>query len=230
MGIFDASPKPSEEQFFAELSQALTPHGFMVQPRSGGHEILSRFLPLKEFTAPEEYGSSVVGRIEGRDVGVTEYRYSSTDNEGNTSWSADYVAVVLDPNIQGVASIVNDWKHGTGGKILNAALWIPPFTIVKAIQLIFDSQNPDLVLGHGEFDSRYKVHAESKAVAESVFHQGFREALLQMDFRGRLEVRHGAMLFALHDTKFALDGLMKTLGHVPLLLAAALNRTPQGYR
>ncbi len=230
MSFLSPTPRPSEEERFAAINEALAPHGFMAQYQAGADEILRRFLPVKEFSAVEEFGSSVRAQIDGRDVGVAEYRYSTTDQEGNTSWSTTHVAVVLDPNIVGTASIVDDWKAGTGGKILNAALWIPPFTIVKAIQLLFDSKNLDHQIGDATFDNRYKVHAETPELASHVFHPAFREAILQMDFHGALEVRHGALIFSVKGAGFDPAGLMRTLGHVPLLIAGALNRTAATYR
>jgi hypothetical protein len=221
---------PTPEERFAAVQQAVTPHGFTAQYRGASDGILRRFMPLKEFSPPEAFEAAVLGQIEGRDVAVAEYATSSTDDEGNVSWTRSHLAVVLDPNFVGTASIINDWKFGTGGAILNAALWIPPFTIVKAIQLIFDSKNPDHELGDRDFDKRYKVHAESAELAANVFHPAFRAAILQMQFQGAIELRHGAMLFNVRGAKFDAEGVMKTLGHVPLLLHAALNRTATGYR
>jgi hypothetical protein len=220
MGFFG----PSREERYAQIAQTLSPYGFSLQPERGAAAVLQGFTPFELFRAPESYSSVVAGQIDGRAVAVAQYEYTSTDNEGNTSTISEHITVVHDHNIRGVAGLATDWTKTAVGAFINAALWIPPFTIVKAIQLLFDSKHPDREVGQADFDTRYKIRAVNDEVARTVFHPAFQQALLRCSFDGTLEVRHGALLYTLSGSTFDAPGLMRTLGHVPILLAGALNQ------
>lgn len=189
-----------------------------------GRDVLQSHLPIQGQVAPEDYGIAVVGQINERPVKVVTGAYTSTDNEGNTSTTEVILTIAEHPNVRGTAIIQRDWKHSTAGAIVNALLWIPPFTIVKAIQLIFDRNTPDLVVGDPAFDAMFKVHSESVALAQQAIPEAARRYLVESNFDGMIVARPGALIYRLDGARVDAESVLATLdAALPLIEAFSAN-------
>ena len=225
MGLFH----PSSEARYEEAARAIAPYGFVTDPARAS--LLRNFQPLAELSEPDHYKIAAFGRIEDADVAAFEYAYSYKDSEGRSHSSTRLVIVVAHPMIAGSASLSPDgreWDAFQG--VLDVIFWIPPFTFLKAIQLLNESRNPDIVVGHAEFDRLYLVHAASEAAAREAFTAELRDLLPRIGFRGTLELRPGYLLFTVHGARFDEQTLPNALGHVAPLLAALVRPDDYPYR
>lgn len=218
MGIF-TKPKPREQRH-DEIRQVAATLGFEVVPPETAYALLAPHLPKLEQKVPESYGIGVVGKVDGHELVVVTGEYTTTDNEGNTSTTDVLLTVATHPYIQGTAVMYRDWKHSTAGAIVNKLLWIPPFTIVKMIQLVFDSQKPDLVIGDPAFDSMFKVHSESVELAQRGIPAAARRALVESNFDGTIVARPGVLIYQLDGARVDGESVRATIAAAGPLLAA----------
>lgn len=209
----------ARDERLAAAAAALAPFGFAFHP--GAAEGVRRYLPLREAAAPEVLVTACFGRIEDARVEAYEYDVSDLDSEGNRTWSTVTLVAVHHPAIPGGASVRPDWKQwSTAAAIIDAVFWIPPFTILKLFQFALAAQNPDRVVGDAEFDRLYLVRARSDAEARAALTPALRRALLQLHFRGTLELRPGLLLYTPDDYRFDGASAVSALGVATVLLGA----------
>lgn len=218
MGVF-TRPKPREQRI-AEISEAAAAHGFAVVPPNEAYELLAPHIPKLQQTVPDSYGVGLVGKVDGYELVVVTGSYNSTDNEGNVSTTDVLLTLLKHPYIQGTAVMYRDWKHSTAGAIVNTLLWIPPFTIVKMIQLVFDAHKPDLLIGDAAFDDMFKVHSESVELARQGIPPGARRYLFEAKFDGTIVARPGVLIYQLAGARIDNESLAATIAAAPGLLAA----------
>lgn len=218
MGVF-TRPKPREQRL-AEISEAATAYGFTIVPPNAAYELLAPHIPKLEQKVPDSYGVGLVGKVEGHELVVVTGSYSTTDNEGNVSTTDVLLTLLKHPYIQGTAVMYRDWKHSTAGAIVNTLLWVPPFTIVKMIQLVFDGQKPDLAIGDAAFDGMFKVHSESVELARRGVPPGARRYLVEAKFDGTIVARPGVLIYQLAGARIDVESLNATIAAAPVLLAA----------
>lgn len=218
MGVF-TKPRPREERL-AEIEQAVTALGYTVISPAAAIELLAPLLPKLEQKVPENYGIGVTGKVDEQELAIITGYYTTSDNEGNVSTTDVLLTIVKHPNIQGTAVMYRDWKHSTGGAIVNKLLWIPPFTIVKMIQLIFDSHKPDLAIGDAEFDSMFKVHAESVPLAQQAIPPAARRYLAESKFDGTIVARPGVLIYQLDGARLDVESVTATIAAAGPLLSA----------
>ncbi len=132
----------------------------------------------------------------------TEYEHDSRRVMGT-------LAIVQHPAVTERVDSLADWTATTGGAIVNALLWVPPFTVVEAFQYAARSQNPDHEVGHEAFDRRFLVHAESAESAQRAVHPSLGELLVASDFKGRLAMRPGAALVQFDPAPPGAEGFTK---------------------
>ena len=206
----------------AEATEALAPYGFDVEHR--GATALSAWLPLGIFAQPDTLGPAAFGRIEASTVSAFHYSYSYTDADGQWHTADELLIVAQHPMIRGDARISPDAKEWGGvAAFIDAFLWIPPFTLIKAVQLLVASANPDRLVGDADFDRLYRIHAASDAEARAAIPAALRTMLLKLRFRGRIELRRGALLYAVDGaTRFERETLIRVLGYAAPLVSAAL--------
>lgn len=205
-----------------EAREALRPFGFEVDPT--GASAIATWLPFKLFATPNSVGAAAVGRIESSEVSAFQYEYTTTDSDGYSHSNIELVIVAQHPMIRGDARITVDASEWGGlAAFIDVMLWIPPFTLIKAIQLLGAAYDPDRVVGDAEFDRLYRISAASDAEARAAIPQALRTMLLQLRFRGRIELRRGALLFAIDGaTRFDNETLIRVLGYVAPLVSAAV--------
>lgn len=226
MGAF-SKPVPKAQRY-DEIARAVASLGFIVRPEPAAYEYMKPLLPMQGHNTPEGYGIAVVGEVERCNVQIITGEYSSTDNEGNEHWTEMMLAIIEHPSARGTAIVHPDWKHSTAGAIVNKLLWIPPFTIVKFIQIIFDHATPDLVLGEPDFDAMFKVNAESVALAQQAIPPSARRYLVESKFDGMIVTRPGALVYRLDDAKVDAAGVLATLA-IAAPLIAAFNENHEGH-
>lgn len=205
MGIFG----PSRDERLGAAARALHPYGFTMDWRYA--QGLRQYEPFAELHAPAEYITACFGTIEGARVEAYEYEYTThrtiqTGPAGPngmvhtmdvTERQTALAVVVHHPWIRGGASFVADLAAwGTLGSVVNALLWIPPFTIAKIAMALMDRKNPDREVGDAEFDRRYKVHAASEEAARAAIPPALREVCTHIDFRGAVELRPGLLIYS----------------------------------
>jgi hypothetical protein len=165
--------------------------------------------------------AAAFGQIEGHRVEAFEYLYSGSDNDGNTVQYDQLLVAVEHPWVQGDASFRPEQREwSTVAAALDALLWIPPFTFLKAIQLLNESRNPDRVVGHAEFDRLYVVHAASDEAARRAIPTPLRDLAVRIGFRGTVELRAGLLLFAPQLPRFDASSIVQTLGIAAALVGA----------
>lgn len=215
MGLFG----PSREERLASAARAIAPYGFRFDPsRASG---LKQYLPLREAATPEHYVTACFGHIEDAAVEGYEYEYSSTDNEGNTSWHRKTLVAVQHPSIRGAGSICPDEKEwSTLAAAFDLITWVPPFVIVKIAMWINEGNNPDRTVGDAEFDRLYKVHAASDEAARESFSPALRRAALKIGFRGTLELRPGLLLYTPYRESFDGETIVGAFGIATVFIAA----------
>lgn len=218
MGVF-TRPKPKAQRY-DEITRAVTPLGFTVLPEPSAWNFMKPLLPMQGHTTPEGYGIAVVGTVDNCNIQVITGEYSTRDNEGNESWTDVLLTIIEHPSARGTAIVHPDWKHTTTGAIVNKLMWIPPFTIVKFIQIVFDRQTPDLVIGDPEFDSMFKVNAESVALAQQAIPPSARRYLVASNFDGMLVTRPGALIYRLDNAAVDAESVLATLALASPLIAA----------
>ena len=212
-----------------DAREALGPFGFEVDPT--GASAIATWLPFQLFAAPGVLGAAASGRVESSAVSAFQYAYTYTDSEGQSHTGEELLIVAQHPMIRGDARITVDAKEWGGlPAFIDVMLWIPPFTLIKAFELLRASHDPDRVVGDAEFDRLYCISAASDAEAHAAIPQALRAMLLQPHFRGRIELRRGALIYALDGaTHFDKETLLRVLGYAAPLVSAALPPSA-GYR
>lgn len=190
----------------------MAPWGFRMETDdSTMHE---RWLPFVVLATPDRCTVRARGSVEDRELWIVEYDYSWSDSVGNDH-SADAVLGALEaPWSRGSAAIAMDERAWSGvAAALDVLFWIPPFTLLKFVQLANESRRPDLEIGNAEVDRRYRVHAESEAAARAAIPPKLGEHLLSTNFRGSIEIRPELVLFSLRDARFDPAGVENTIAH-----------------
>lgn len=193
MGFFG----PSREERLAGAARALAPYGFRPDPRRASE--LRKYEPFTLLWQPESYVAGFFGSIEGAPVEAYEYGYTTTSEEGGTIHNSVLVVAIHHPWVNGGAAFQPDPREWDGvSAVIDALLWIPPFTIVKALQLVMEARHPDRNVGHPQFDRLYQVRAESNAAARRAITPDLRAVCLRLAFRGTVELRPGTLLYSPH--------------------------------
>jgi hypothetical protein len=215
MGLFG----PSEVERLNAAAAALAPYKFQFDNRRA--EQLRQYLPFQILTAPERYVTACFGHIEDATIEGYEYQSTSTDGEGNVSWYTHALVVVQHPSLPGGACFSPDYPEWGGlSAALDVLFWIPPFTLFKAIQWIANSQNPDRLVGHSEFDRLYRVRADSNETASRVITPALRDAMVRMQFKGSVEMRPGFLLYSPQEYRFDAQTAVSTIGVATVILSA----------
>jgi hypothetical protein len=219
MGLFG----PTTDERLHGAAQVLAPYGFTLdRSRADG---IRRYEPFSIFGTPSSYTACVHGRIDDVPIEAYEYDCTSSDSDGNTTYYDQLVVVVPHPNVEGSVAFDVDRRHWSGAAaVLDALLWIPPFTILKAIQLLNRAANPDRTVGHEAFDRLYVVRAESDEAAQRGIPPALRDAVVRLGFFGAMELRPGLIMYSLHGGRLDANSAVSVLGLAPMLLAAF---TPQ---
>lgn len=188
------TPAPRLEERLAGVAHALAPYGFVVDARRAGQ--LRAYEPFTYFAAPEGYAAGVFGTIEGATVEAYEYDYTSTDSEQQVSHYSALAIAVHHPWVRGGASFGPEHKEWTTtGALLDALLWIPPFTILKVFQYAMENTNPDRTVGDADFDRLYRVRADSDEAAQRAIPPALRSLCVRMAFHGSIELHPGVLLY-----------------------------------
>jgi hypothetical protein len=229
MGIFG----PSRDERLAAAARALHPYGFTMDWRYA--QGLRQYEPFAEMHAPESYVTACFGTIEGARVEAYEYEYTvhrtiqsggiGSDGMVHTMDVTDHetalAVVVHHPWIRGGASFVADLAAwGTLGTVINAILWVPPFTIAKIVMALAEMKNPDREVGDAEFDRRYKVHAPSEEAARAAIPPTLREVCNHIDFRGSVELRPGVLIYSPYPARLDEQTAVQALGVATAFLGA----------
>jgi hypothetical protein len=186
---------------------------------------LRAYEPFLELCSPYRYVTCVFGDIEGAQVEAFEYEYTSSDQDGQTTLHDQLVVAVQHPTIRGTASFRDDAKQWDGvAAFIDAVMWVPPFTVVKAFQLFMENKNPDRRVGDADFDRLYVVHAASDEAARSAIPAGLREAVLHVGYRGVVELRPGVLLYAPRAAGLDGERAVGALGFASLFLGAMARR------
>lgn len=214
MGLFG----PTRQERHAAAATALAPYGFRLDPQRANN-VLS-YTPFAAIVAPSTCHMAVFGQIESARVEAYEYTYQSTDAEGGVTYADEFVVVVQHPWIVGGATFAPDLRAWGGVySVIDALLWIPPFTLVKLVQL-FGDKEPDRVVGHGEFDRLYKVRAASDDDAARAIPQGLRELFVRAQLRATVELRPGVLLYSLFDHRLDDKTAVAAVGFAGAIIAA----------
>lgn len=213
--------RPREARLHAAAA-ALAPYGFVFRP--GDAARLRVYLPLREAAAPETLVTACFGRIDDAAVEAFEYDSSSTDSDGNRTWSTTTLVAARHPAIRGGASLRPEWTQWSStAAFIDAVMWIPPFTILKLFQYAFAARDPDRLVGDADFDRLYVVHAPSDAEARAALPRALRQALLHIQFRGTLELRPGLLLYTTYGHRLDGQTAVGALGIATVLLGALLD-------
>lgn len=156
---------PPEDRL-RQAAASLAPYGFTLDTSRA--TALRAYEPFLELASPNHYVAGAFGDIEGTPIEAFEYTYGFTDSDGNTSHYDQLVVAVQHLAIRGTASFRDDpTEWSSAAAFLDAFLWLPPFTLLKAIQLYNEAKNPDRGVGDADFDRLYVVHAASATAAPS---------------------------------------------------------------
>lgn len=223
MGLFG----PSSERH-AAAAAAIAPYGFVVGKE--GAQALAQWAPFELHHRPSDFAVAAWGRIESVDVSVFEYGYNTTDAEGQSHHHRQMMVVAQHPRIEGGAGFTPEPREWSSvAQVLDALFWIPPFTFLKVIQWLGESENPDRSVGHAEFDRLYRVRASSEEQARRAIPQRLREVVVRLGFRGTVELRPGVLFYSVAGCGFDGEGVLTALGFAaPLIVAASVE--PSAYR
>lgn len=202
-------------------SAHIAQYGF--QTRRSTPEEVNRWGPFRVHDTPDECTVYAEGFIEGVHVDLFEYSCTTTDTEGTSSTSSTLLAIAAHPWVSGSAGITIDFREwSTGGAIFGAVwdvlTWFPPFILLKVVQHVNESANPDRVVGHPEFDRLYCVRADSEAAAMQAIPESLRNALVNTSFQGKIELRPGYILLSEHSAYFDPQGTETTLRYLTTFL------------
>lgn len=224
MGLFG----PSREERHAAAAAALAPYGFVVASRRARE--LGEWAPFALHARPEHHDAAAFGTIEDAEVAAFEYRYTTTDAEGQSQSHTQLVVIAQYPRIEGGAAFSPEPREWSGvARAIDAFLWVPPFTLLKVIQWLGESKHPDRHVGHAEFDRLYRVRADSDAAAQRAISPRLRETVVRLGLEGVVELRPGAVIYSVAGCSFDGEGVVRALGYAaPLLIAAAVE--PSSYR
>jgi hypothetical protein len=210
----------------AQALEAARAAGFTSQPPHTA-KVLEPFLPYEEcrgladctFASWNEIGPYIAWLLdydysEERTAAVTrsgptaDYHGTGihTEHERYTAHVSGTLAILQHPEVRETVDVLTDWRASTAGAIVNALLWIPPFTFVKPFQYAALAKNPDREIGHEEFDRRFLVRAASAEAAQAAIHPALGELLVASDFKGRLSMRPGAVILQFGPPKPGAQG------------------------
>jgi|LNFM01.2.fsa_nt_gb hypothetical protein len=229
MSVF-SKPK-TREQHLAEISHAVTALGCSVVPPEMSYALLAPHLPKLEHAVPERYGMGAVGKVNEHKFAIVTGEYRERHGKGKVRVRDVVLAIVEHPNIQGTAGLYRDWKHSTAGAIIDKLLWIPPFTIIKMLQVALDKKMPDIVIGEPAFDSMFKVHSESLALAQQAVPPAARRYLVESNFDGTIVARPGVLIYKLEGARSDVESITAAIAAVrPLLEAFAASSSDHPMR
>jgi hypothetical protein len=210
---------PSREERLSAAERTIAPYGFRFDASRAAD--LKQYLPLREAAAPASYVTGCFGRIEDAVVEGYEYEYTSSDTDGNTSWHSATLIAVQHRAIAGTASFAPEWKEwSTVAAAFDAITWVPPFILVKIVQWLAESSNPDRTVGDADFDRLYKVHGASDEAARAGLPPALRSAALRIGFRGTLETRPGLLLYAPYGESFDAKTIVSAFGIATVFIGA----------
>jgi hypothetical protein len=213
----------SRDDRLCEAAAALAPYGFRLDDSLA--KGLRAYEPLAELEVPAHYVVGVSGHVEGIPVEAFEYEYATSIQDGSTTYGDQLVVAVQHPAIRGTASFFADPKQwSSAAAFVDAFLWVPPFTLLKAFQLLFESKSPDRTVGDADFDRLYVVHAASDEAARLAIPPALRAAVLRAGFRGTVELRPGVLLYAPSTGRLDSDHAVGAIGLAPYFLGALLPR------
>jgi hypothetical protein len=215
MGLFG----PSREERLRAAAIALAPYGMVMDARRAGE--LRQYEPFAELSTPSGYTTAVHGRVDDAPLEAYEYTYATTDSEGRRTYENEIAVVLRHAWIRGTASLRPDQKQwSSAAAALDVLLWIPPFTLVKAIQHLNESKNPDRTIGDVEFDRLYAIHAASDEAARQAIPPSLRSAILAVRFRGVIELRPGVLVYSPYGMGLDERTAIKAIGFAAYFLAA----------
>lgn len=188
MGLFT-----SRQDRLEGAARALAPFGFVFDAREAGR--LARYAPFVALARPHSYVTAAFGAIEGHRFEIYEYDSCSQDSEGNTTYPTELAIVVHHPGIRGGAVFTPDYPQwGGAAAVIDALMWIPPFTLLKLFQFAVGAARPDREVGHADFDRLFVVRAASDAAARAAIPPRLREVAARMGRRMTVELRDGALV------------------------------------
>lgn len=209
---------PTRQERHAAAATALAPYGFRLEPQSAGN--VRSYEPFALIAGPTTCHMAVVGQIESTRIEAYEYTYQTTDAEGGVTYADEFVVVVHHPWIVGGANFSPDLRAWGGvHSVIDALLWIPPFTLLKLVQLL-GNKAPDRAVGHSEFDRLYKVRAASDADAARAISRGLRELFVRLRLRATVELRPGLLIYSLFDHRLDDKTAIATIGAAGAIIAA----------
>jgi hypothetical protein len=153
--------------------------------------VLLELLPFQEFRAPLHCVAAAVGDVDGRRVYLFDYERWNTDHRLSLKvvTAKGSLLATVHPGVSARASIEVDWKSSGPGRVLDAFVWLPPFTVLKAF-----GRDDDKRIGELEFDRGYLVRAESAEAARAASSPALGQYLVPVKFRGVIEMRPGWVL------------------------------------
>lgn len=207
----------------AESIQALAAFGFEVDPDATS--TLMAWSPMSIFAKPDKVLTAFVGRIEASTVRAFHYAYAYQDADGAFRSAEEFLIVAQHPMIRGGARISPDAKaFGGMAALIDTLLWIPPFTLIKALQYLMGPGEPDRIVGSEEFDRLYRIHAASDAAAREAIPEALRAMLVQLRFQGRIELHAGAMLYTVNGvTRLEKERVLQAFSYAAPLVSAAVS-------
>jgi hypothetical protein len=193
MGFFG----PSRAERLEAAAHVLRGAGFAVEPARAN--ALCTYAPFVLLPTPTAYVTSARGEIEGRLVELFEYESTSTESDGSSSQNTELVVVAHHRNIRGGACFAPDWpKWGGVAAFIDAIFWLPPFILLKAVQLAVRVANPKRTVGHEAFDHLFVARADSDEAARAAIPRALCDVVSGELLKVTVELRAGVMVFAPH--------------------------------
>ncbi len=226
MGLFG----PSRQERQAAAAASVAPYGFsLVAPEE--ERLKLQLAPFVLHSTPSRCRATAFGRIDAAEVWAFDYDYTGRDSEGNPTTRSQLLIALHHPGIAGGASFAPDARAWGGvGAAIDLLLWVPPFTFVKAFQLLNEARNPDRVVGDPRFDELYVVRAADDATAQRAIPPRLRETAVRLGLRGAVELRENLVLYSVERCSFDGTGLLTALRYAAPLALAAMSDSGQAYR
>jgi hypothetical protein len=220
---------PDREERLRAAASAVAPYGFVLGHAGDGP--LREQLPFALHATPEAVSAVASGRIDAADVWAFEYSYTSTDSDGNSSSSDQLVVIAQHPRIEGGAAFQPEPREWSAvARAIDLVFWIPPFTLLKAVQWLNEARNPDRIVGDAEFDRLYRVRAGSDEEAQRAIPRALRETVVRLGVQATVELRPGAIVYSIAGCGFDGEGLLRALGYAAPLTVSAMAAPSHAYR
>lgn len=224
------APAATREERHAAAAASVAPYGFRLVPPET-ERLKLQLAPFALHSSPIRCRATVYGKIDNAEVYALEYDYTSRDANGKRRTSSKLIVAVYHPGIAGGAAFVNDQTQSSSVlAAVDLLMWLPPFTFVKAFQLLAEQNNPDRSVGDAEFDQRYVVRATSDADAARAITPRLRETVVRLGFQGTVELRENLLIYSVHRCRFDGEGLLTALRYAAPLALAAMTVPDAAYR